>query len=289
MSNRRASPRPESEPEADGDSTPTTDQPPAATPNFTPRQLYLDAAPAGIDAEFAWQQQGGSGAGVKVIDLEWGWRFTHEDLKVNQGGVIAGNNSSSLPSENHGTAVIGEISGDRNNFGITGICPDANIRAVSFSMPSATAIQKAADKLDAGDLMLLEIHRPGPRFNFQSRQDQRGYIAIEWWPDDYAAIRYAVSRGIIVVEAAGNGAENLDDHLYDVRPNGFPNTWKNPFDTANPSSNAVVVGAGAPPPGTHGRDHGPDRSRLDFSNFGARIDTQGWGREVTNTGYGVGA
>jgi hypothetical protein len=47
-----------------------------------------------------------------------------------------------------------------------------------------------------------------------------------------------------------------------------------------------VVGAGAPPPGTHGRNHGADRSRLDFSNFGALMDAQGWGREVTTTGYG---
>jgi hypothetical protein len=48
----------------------------------------------------------------------------------------------------------------------------------------------------------------------------------------------------------------------------------------------VLVGAGAPPPGTHGRNHGPDRSRLDFSNFGACVDAQGWGREVTTCGYG---
>jgi hypothetical protein len=48
-----------------------------------------------------------------------------------------------------------------------------------------------------------------------------------------------------------------------------------------------LVGAGAPPPGTHGRDiHGPDRSRLPFSNFGSMIDAQGWGFEVTTTGYG---
>ena len=51
-------------------------------------------------------------------------------------------------------------------------------------------------------------------------------------------------------------------------------------------SGAILVGAGAPPPGTHGRDHGPDRSRLDFSNFGARVDAQGWGEEVTTCGYG---
>jgi hypothetical protein len=44
------------------------------------------------------------------------------------------------------------------------------------------------------------------------------------------------------------------------------------------------VGAVAPPPNTHGHDHGPDRSRLDFSNWGSVVDVQGWGREVTTTG-----
>ena len=145
---------------------------------------------------------------------------------------------------------------------------------------------QAADALSAGDIILLELHRPGPRFDFQARDDQRGYIAIEWWPDDLAAVRYATGKGVIVVGAAGNGAENFDVALYDARPAGFPASWRNPLNPANPGSGAVVVGAGAPPPGTHGRDHGADRSRLGFSNYGARLDAQGWGREVTTTGYG---
>ncbi len=93
-------------------------------------------------------------------------------------------------------------------------------------------------------------------------------------------------KGQIVVEAAGNGFQNLDDPIYDTRPTGFPTSWRNPFNPSNPSSGAVVVGAGAPPPNTHGADWGPDRSRLDFSNYGRRVDVQGWGREVTTTGYG---
>lgn len=260
--------------------TPTGPDAPPATPDFTGRQGYLDPAFGGVDARYAWTVPGGRGTGVRVIDCEWGWRFTHEDLLANQGGVVAGTGSTDT---NHGTAVLGEISGDVNAIGITGIAPDAVISASAFSVPSATAIRSAADRLGLGDIILLEIHRPGPR---ATGVGQQGFIAIEWWPDDYLAIRYAVNRGTIVVEAAGNGAENLDDPVYDTAPAGFPTWWRNPFRRNPLDSGAVLVGAGAPPPNTHGRDWGPDRSRLDFSNFGACVDTQGWGREVTSTGYG---
>jgi hypothetical protein len=267
--------------EARNDMLPDAAEPPATTPDFGPRQGYLYAAPGGIEAPYAWGLPGGRGAGVKIIDCEWGWRFGHEDLTQNQMGVVFGINSS---DDNHGTAVLGEISGDRNAFGIQGICPDAVVGASSFqNQLSARTIREAAKRLGAGDIILLEIHRPGPN---ATGQGQFGFIAIEWWPDDFAAIRYAVSRGIVVVEAAGNGFQNLDAAIYNQRPADFPATWTNPFNPANPSSEAVVVGAGAPPPGTHGHDHGPDRSRLDYSNYGARVDAQGWGREVTTTGYG---
>lgn len=260
------------------------DAAPALTPDFTSRQGYLEVAPGGVDARFAWTKPGGRGDGVRVIDLEWGWNFSHEDLLVNSGGLLDGSNHSNT---HHGTAVLGEIGGDHNSRGVHGISPNARLSAISFvGNTSAGAIRKAADRLNAGDILLLEIHRPGPRHNFQSRDDQLGYIAIEWWPDDFAAILYASSRGILVVEAAGNGAENLDAAIYSTRPAGFPTSWRNPFNRSNPQCGAILVGAGAPPPGTHGRSHGPDRSRLDFSNHGSAVDVQGWGREVTTTGYG---
>ena len=270
------------------DMAPAAEEAPPASPDYNARQIYLDAAPAGVDARWAWTQAGGRGDTIRIIDIEGAWRFTHEDLTGNQGGVVGGTQSTDIGWRNHGTAVIGEFSGDPNGFGVTGISPNATVSAISIfgGTGSAGAINAAAGRLKAGDVMLIELHRPGPRFAFANRPDQRGYIAVEWWPDDFAAIRAAVNRGIIVVEAAGNGAENLDDAIYQTAAAGFPAGWTNPFRRANRDSGAIVVGAGAPPPGTHGRNHGVDRSRLDFSNWGALIDAQGWGREVTTCGYG---
>ncbi|WP_326648771.1 MULTISPECIES: S8 family peptidase [unclassified Streptomyces] len=256
-----------------------------ATPDFTGRQGYLAPAPEGVDAYWAWQRPGGSGQHVTVVDVEGAWQLGHEDLAEKLAGIVVGNPVQDIAWRNHGTAVLGVIGGDRDEKGITGIAPEAVTAAASFQgIGSAAAIHAAAERLSHGDLLLIELHRPGPRFDFEVRDDQRGYIAVEWWPDDFAAIRWATSKGVLVVEAAGNGGESLDDAVYERRPDAFPEWWRNPFNPSNQPSGAVLVGAGAPPPGTHGRDHGPDRSRLAFSNYGARLDAQGWGREVTTTG-----
>src|SRR5205814_387507 len=149
---------------------------------------------------WAWTQAGGRGRDVRILDVEGAWRFTHEDLTLNQGGVVAGTPIAGVDWRNHGTAVLGEFSGDVNTIGIVGIASDAMASAVSHgNLGSAAAIDQAALRCRAGDIILLEMHRPGPRFNFAARNDQRGYIAVEWWPDDFAAILNATSRGIIVV------------------------------------------------------------------------------------------
>ena len=259
-------------------------------------QGYLDDPPGGIGARSVWSYyEGGNGTGVKIIDIEGAWRFSHNDLEVNQGG-LAGGTQNNVPSwKKHGTAVLGVIGGDENDFGITGICPGAHVQAVSKFRPgpdplmawgSASAIQYAADMLDGGDIILVELQYPGP--NAQPVNNQSGYIPVEWWDDNLRAIQYATSRGVLVVEAGGNGQEDLDDAIYNSPPPSpagpFGSLWQNPFNRELIDSGAIIVGAGAPPPGTHGVTTALDCSRLDFSNYGSVFDAQGWGMRVETCG-----
>lgn len=249
-------------PEEAGDISPPT-------PDYQPDQDYREAAPDGVDADYANTLAGGDGAGVKIIDIEINWQTTHEDLEKAVGNVIGawpGGGSSS----DHGTAVIGEMIAGDNGYGVTGICPGADIGMVSVAYQStAQALYTAIDNLEAGDIILIELHAPGPRYDFQSRPDQLGYVCMEYWQANYDAILYAWAKGIIVVEAAGNGAEDFDDPLYESL-----------FDTTHRNSHAIIVGAGYPPAS------GQDRQRQGFSNYGERVNLQGYGSGVYTCGYG---
>jgi hypothetical protein len=234
-------------------------------------QGYLGPAPGGVDAQYAWTKSGGKGIGIKMIDIEGAWNFSHEDMVQNQSGLAGGTLNPDVGWRNHGTAVLGEVGGDENTLGITGIAPQCNQRGYSiFGTGNAfhLAMKNAADLLSTGDIILIELHAPGPD---ASGSGQDGYIAMEFWDINFDAIKYATAKGIIVVEAAGNGSRDLDAAVF-----------QNKFNRSFRDSGAILVGAGAPPSG----NHGPDRSRLGFSNWGSIIDAQGWGREVVTTGYG---
>ncbi|MFH1699051.1 MAG: S8 family serine peptidase [Candidatus Zixiibacteriota bacterium] len=242
------------------------------TPNYSGNQDFLRPAPGGVDADYAQTVSGGDGAAVKLFDIEGDWIVDHEDLDLSPDAILGGDPAGDFLTRNHGTAVMGIIKAGVDGFGVSGISSSVEVGMASYlTYNISEGILLAVEQLDAGDIILIEINAPGPRYNFAVRTDQRGYICIEYWQDIYDALQYAWAKGIIVVEAAGNGAENLGDALYE---NMFDTTWRN--------SHAIMVGAGAPPSG----NFGTDRSWLDFSNYGERVNVQGHGREVVTAGYG---
>jgi subtilisin family serine protease len=240
----------------DGESCPIT------TPSFESYQGYLGPAPHGIDAPAAWRR-GLRGGGVWFADIEGAWNAAHEDLPGDRIKHVAGTQIRDPSWRAHGTAVLGEVVGRDNGKGVVGIAPDVErvFTASIGSLSVAGAIDAAAHELRPGDVLLIELQGGGPRGR---------YLPVEYWDDAFDAIKAATTRGVVVIEAAGNGNENLDHAAYNKK-----------FDRARRDSGAIMIGAGGPP-----RDGFVDRARLDFSNYGGRVDVQGWGRKVATLDYG---
>jgi Subtilase family/IPT/TIG domain len=241
-------------------------------------QGYRKASSAGgIDADFAQTVAGGRGENVRIFDLEYSWNREHEDLSKARatGSDIAKGAAVANGSDDHGTPVLGEIAGDDDGFGVTGLAPKAWSGTVNTLNQAgwniAQAVMIAARNASAGDVILIEqqVASPGGACD----QDQVGCVAVVWDPLIYDAIVSATSRGITVVEVAGNGQQNLDDQA----------RFGTVFPAGRCDSGAMIVGAGA----VGGGCTSPARARLSFSNDGKRVDLQGSGECITTTGYGA--
>ena len=240
----------------------------AADDTYASDQDYLDAAPTGVDARWAWLQPDSEGAGVGIIDLEQGWFPNHEDLVGKSPTLIYGDNRDGVGTYkgNHGTAVLGEIVGIDNSLGVVGIAPGVtSVRMVSHfdagtntALHVADAILAAIPNMNVGDILLLEV--------------QRSFKPTEIDDVDFDAVRLASALGIIVIEAAGNGNTDLDAYT-DASGDNVLNRTSADFR----ESGAIMVGA---------CESALPHDRWSSSNFGSRIDCFGWGENVVTCGYG---
>ena len=233
------------------------------TPDFTYKQTYLDPAPGGVDAKYAWTFKGGKGDGVTFCDIEYAWLLTHEDLVDKTVEVLYPTSSS--PQFQHGTSVAGVVFATHNGFGIDGIAPDVSAKVSSQCSNSgctgfnvANAIDRAVPKLNAGDVLLLEAQT-------------YDMMPVEDWSAEYSSIETASALGIVVVEAAGNGSKNLDNY--------------SDFDPTKRHSGAFIVGS------VNCTDQNlnptsPAGGKRASSCYGKRIDLNAWGEKVTCTGAG---
>ncbi len=262
-------------------------------------QAYLGPADIGVDAYHAWAFT--KGAGVGLVDLEAQWFTNHEDLDVVDPNTLAvttfdvavpklyGDNAI-LPNESafngsHGASVWGVIFGRDNAVGGVGIAPGlerparVSYRKFRADNPAALDIENyyfveallkaIREHAQPGDVLLIEAELvSGDVFN-----GGPGLVEInspvETQPLERDAIQLAVSLGIIVVEAAGNGGANLDDtSLY----------WGDAFKEGQAGfedSGAILVGASVPP--SHSE-------KLEQSNHGRRVNCFAWGSNVLAPG-----
>ena len=240
----------------------------ALNPNNNPRfkkQGYLEAAPYGINAPFAWGIQGGNGNGITFVDMEYGWLLNHEDLLHQNIELMSGRNINQHVG--HGTSVLGIVSSEDNEVGNIGIAPKAKAKVISQirdngQYNTADAILSAVNQLEAGDVLLLEAQA-----SFDGYGDK--YLPVEVQPDIFDAIRAGTDKGIVIIEAGANGWNDLDQ-FKDRKGKQVLNRNSKDFKDLG----AIMVGAGS---------SSFPHERMWFSNYGSRIDVYGWGENVDTT------
>jgi serine protease len=248
-----------------------------AAPNLQSQQGYLNAAPQGIDALYAWTIAGGRGSNVKFVDMEYAWRTTHEDFPSPLFHYHTPNPPSSSFGRGHGTAAVGVVAAKNNGIGITGIASSAQVGLESNwnenVNSTATSIALAAAAAGSGGVVMLELQTnpaplgyPVPASCCPGWEGSCGYLPLEAKPADFDAIRNATTTGRTVVEPAGNGTANFDSPVY----NGI-------FSRAVRDSGAVFVGA---------RESGTGNPAC-FTNWGSRVDVNAWGDSVVTLGCGT--
>jgi len=256
-----------------------------AIPDFQPNQGYLKnpdgKAPTGIGSYHAWTKAWGDGTSVRICDLEYGWIVNHSDISKLKNASLnpfQATQPYGVDDRNHGAAVAGELVADYNGWGVTGMVKGAQLHTFATSYtydPKVKAIWRVPEAillatviLAPGDVILLEQQ-------WENSPGSGKFIPVEFWGAKggaqtnnavYAAIKLAVGKGIHVVEAAGNGGENL-------------NTYKWYGD-----SGAIIVGAGGVSK-TNSFDPG-DLEKLILSSYGNRVNLQGWGEDIYTAGYG---
>lgn len=248
----------------------------AAAPNYFPNQGYIFDGSSGINAEAVWNTYNNRGAGVKICDIEYTFNPDHLDLPP---VTIVGptpQNPFNNPGD-HGTAVLGQIGSLNDGIGTTGIAYESEFYFAGAyyddSYELENALIETINHLGENDIVLIEQQIYGPLYDFEGTA-QFGLVPVEWIKEYYDAIQLVVGQGIIVVEAAGNGEQNLDDPIYSEFNDGHY-----PFLAGN-GSGAIIVGAGAV--GTND----VARSTCWFSNHGSAVDIQGNGESIYTTGYG---
>jgi len=194
--------------EAELSNAPVSDTDPLFSQQWDMFQIHLPGAHA---------ITGGSPS-VVVGDIDTGLDYTHPDLAANVdfansvscvGGVPNQNPIAWKDDNGHGTHTAGTIAAAANGIGIIGVAPNVKIagikagNAAGFFFPEAVicAFIWAGDHNI--DVTNNSYFADPWLFNCRNDPEQRAI-----WKAEQRAIRYAMSKGVVVVAAQGN--ENID-------------------------------------------------------------------------------
>lgn len=233
------------------------------TPDLTSKQRYLNgfvdgSRPyRGINVKPVWEI-GYYGQGIQVADIQYDWDLDHEDLQdkniqVHYDNIDAG-------QQQHGTNAIGIIGADKNDFGMTGIAYGCELSVWDIYDEMAQlaswgrSIRGAADALSEGDIIQLEVSL--------ATSSSSPPLPAEINPALHEAIKYAVNKGIIVLQASGNGATNLDYS----------------GDMPSDDNGSIMVGNGSLM-----QERIVTNNYISGGNYGKRVNLQAWGDTVVAT------
>jgi thermitase len=212
-------------------------------PPNDPRYAEQWALPA-IGAPSAWAQMPSDTPAVTVAVVDSGICASHPDLAGRTVGGWDFLESDAVPQDDfgHGCSVSGVIAANMNNgIGIAGVAPNAQIMPLRVLNASgvgsysdvAAAIVYAAD--NGAQVINLSLGGSNPSSTLEN------------------AVNYAISKGVIVVAAAGNNG--TEGALY---PAAYPDV--------------IAVGS-----------VDPNLEPSSFSNYGSQIDIWAPGRDILTT------
>ncbi|RTQ45230.1 peptidase S8 [Hymenobacter gummosus] len=162
------------------------------------------------------------------------------------------------PDPLHGTHVSGIIAADRrNNLGVLGVA-DAPVRIMAVrAVPDGDEHDK-----DVANAIRYAVDNGATVINMSFG---KYYSPQRKEVED--AIRYAGSKGVLLVHAAGNESNNIDqiDHFPAAVAEGAKTTYPN----------VLTVGASA--------SKNDEKLAADFSNYGKRVDVFAPGVAIYNT------
>ncbi len=182
------------------------------------------AADAGANAQIGANvvhAGGNTGAGRKIAVLDTGYNYLHPELSssyIAAGYDFVNNDSDPMDDNGHGSHVAGLITADGATTTARGVAPDAGI--VPMKVLGADGSGFFSDVVEA---IYLAVNGPDGVFG---TGDEVGVDAISlslgtgapfvtkgycdgWMPDMTEAVKYALSRNIITVVAAGNDASGV--------------------------------------------------------------------------------
>lgn len=197
-----------------------------------------------------------TGKGSCVFVLDTGGAYDHPDLQANLLPEYAKNFSDAkTPADNHGHSshCAGIAAANNNEIGVLGVAPGAKLVPVKVLNDQGSGTYEG---VAAGIRYVADLENfPYKKVISLSLGGARGT------PELQEAIRYAISKGVFIVAAAGNSGYNGKDTV------GFPGAYPEVITVAS---------------------LGPSEKPSNFSSGGPAVDVIAPGENVYSTHKGGG-